>query len=93
MDARTKENMAKYLKRQMIVEHPFGTIKRAMNCTHFLTRGLESVGTETALIMLSYNLKRVINILGVSKLVEKITQLRAIFSTNFLLYRASALKL
>ncbi|WP_432409584.1 transposase [Wukongibacter sp. M2B1] len=72
VDARTKENMAKYLRRQMIVEHPFGTIKRAMNCTYFLIRELESVGAETFLIMLSYNSKKVINILGVAKLVEKI---------------------
>ncbi len=79
VDARTKENMDKYLKRQMIVEHPFGTIKRTMNAGHFLTRGMESVKTESSLMMLSYNLKRVINILGISELISKIAQLRGYF--------------
>ena len=83
VDARTKENFDKYLQRQMIVEHPFGTIKRTMNAGYYLTRGIESVEAETALIMLSYNLKRVIKIIGVKDLIRKIRELRAIF----LLYR------
>ena len=79
VDARTKENMEKYLQRQMIVEHPFGTIKRNMNAGYYLTRGLESVETETALIMLSYNLKRVINIIETGKLIKKIRELRGYY--------------
>lgn len=31
-----------------------------MGCTHFLTRGVENVSTETSLSVLAYNLKRVI---------------------------------
>lgn len=77
VDARTQENMEKYLQRQMIVEHPFGTIKRHMDGGYFLTRGLSSVHSETALIVLAYNMKRAINILGVKELIEKIQELRA----------------
>lgn len=76
VDARTKENMDKYLQRQMIVEHPFGTIKRSMNAGYFLTRGLSSVRAETALVLLAYNLKRVINIVSVKKLIQEIARLR-----------------
>ena len=66
----------------MIVEHPFGTIKRTMNASYYLCRGKEAVSTETALILLAYNLKRVINILGVANLRRKIAEYRAIFLCN-----------
>lgn len=79
VDARTKENFDKYLLRQKIVEHPFGTIKRTMNAGYYLTRGMESVEAETALIMLSYNIKRAINIIGVKELIRLIKSLRATF--------------
>ncbi|OMF18895.1 hypothetical protein BK127_06945, partial [Paenibacillus sp. FSL H7-0331] len=59
-----------YKQRGQIVEHPFGTIKRHWGYTYFLTRGLESVGTETSLICLAYNFKRVIKIIGVKELIR-----------------------
>lgn len=65
VDRRTEENQALYRTRQMIVEHPFGTIKRQWGFGHFLTRGLSSVKTEASLIFLAYNLRRVMNIMGV----------------------------
>jgi len=76
VDARTKEYMEKYLQRQMIVEHPYGTIKRSMNAGYFLTRGLASVKAETALVMLAYNMKRAIKIIGVKKIIQKIREIR-----------------
>lgn len=72
VDARTGQNMDKYLRRQMIVEHPFGTVKRTMNAGYFLTRGLESVKAEASLTFLAYNIKRVVNILGVKELIRSI---------------------
>jgi transposase len=59
-----------YKQRGQIVEHPFGTIKRHWGYTYFLTRGLASVGTETNLICLAYNLKRMIKIIGVKELIR-----------------------
>jgi hypothetical protein len=47
----------------MIVEHIFGTVKRALGYTYFLTRGNESVRAESFLHFFTYNLKRVINII------------------------------
>ena len=88
VDARTQENMDKYLQRQMIVEHPFGTIKRTMNAGYYLCRGMESVLGETSLIMLAYNFKRVLNIVGIDNLRRKIAELRPSFSqilTNYLI--------
>ena len=57
-------------QRKEVVEHPFGTIKRGMNMGHFLTRGLKKVRGEMSLTVLSYNIKRVLNIVGVGRLRE-----------------------
>ncbi len=50
-------------------EHPFGTIKSWMGSTHFQMRTLKRVGTEMALHVLAYNLKRVMNIMGIVPLI------------------------
>lgn len=78
VDARTLENMDKYLERQMIVEHPFGTVKMTMNAGYFLTRGEESVRGEASLTFLAYNMKRVINILGTSEIIRQIKKRSAL---------------
>lgn len=74
IDLKSKEDFKKYKQRQMIVEHPFGTIKHIWDAGYYLTRGKESVSTETALIYLAYNLKRVINILGAEEMVRRLQQ-------------------
>ncbi|TMH29090.1 MAG: IS1182 family transposase [Betaproteobacteria bacterium] len=58
--------------RRRTVEHVFGTLKHWMGSTHFLTRTLPNVGTEMSLHVLAYNLKRVINILGIAKTMKAI---------------------
>ena len=58
------------LKRKAIVEHPFGTIKRWMDQGYFLMRGKKNVSTEMSLSILAYNIKRVLNILGVKAMIE-----------------------
>lgn len=59
--------------RKQTVEHPFGTLKAWMGATHFLTRTLPRVSTEMSLHVLTYNMKRVIKILGSAALIEAIT--------------------
>ena len=56
--------------RRSTVEHVFGTLKHWMGATHFLTRTLGHVSTEMSLHVLAYNLKRVMNILGVAGMME-----------------------
>jgi transposase len=56
--------------RRAIVEHPFGTMKWLMAHPRFLLRGLKKAKAELALGVLCYNLKRVINILGVPALLQ-----------------------
>jgi hypothetical protein len=56
-------------ERRQTVEHPFGTIKSWMGATHFQMRRLKHVGTEMALHVLAYNMKRLMHILGVGGLI------------------------
>lgn len=55
--------------RRMLVEHPFGTIKRAFNQGYVLLKGLRKVKGEVGFTMPAYNMRRAINILGVGALV------------------------
>ena len=50
--------------RKSLVEHPFGTMKRAFNQGYLLLRGLRKVSGEVGFTMLAYNMRRVLNILG-----------------------------
>jgi hypothetical protein len=45
---------------------------RRMNQGYFLLRGIEKVGAEMSLSVLAYNMKRVINILGVKELIKAV---------------------
>jgi transposase len=56
--------------RRRTVEHPFGTLKLWMGATHFLTRTLARVRTEMSLHVLAYNLKRVMQILGIGEMLR-----------------------
>jgi transposase len=56
-------------ERKKLAEHPFGTIKRAMDQGYFLMKGIKKVTTEISFTVLAYNLKRVINIMGVEKMI------------------------
>jgi hypothetical protein len=69
VEQRLDENPDAMRVRRQTVEHPFGTIKCWMGATHFQTRTLKRVATEMALHVLAYNLKRVMNILGVGALI------------------------
>ena len=72
---RYKEGYELYKNRQQIVEHPFGTIKRGLGFTYFLMRKLENVKIENLLHVITYNLKRVLNIFSVPDLVDRLKKL------------------
>ena len=52
-------------KRGSIVEHPFGTIRRTLGWDHFLVRSKKKVLGENALIMFTYNFRRLLNLIGI----------------------------
>lgn len=72
MNRRAEEKPELMAQRRCLSEHPFGTIKRMTDNGRLLMRGLTHVRAEMALSVLSYNLIRVINILGVSTLCTRL---------------------
>jgi hypothetical protein len=69
---RVDENAALYKKRQQIIEHPYGTIKRSWGYTYTLLKGIKKVNTEVAIIFTMYNFRRAITILGVTEMLNRL---------------------
>ncbi len=69
VERRLDEHPEKMRQRRQTVEHPFGTIKYWMGYTHFQMKTLKRVGAEMVLHVLAYNLKRVMNIIGIGPLI------------------------
>jgi hypothetical protein len=70
MRERLKKEKLKYKSRQQMSEHPFGTIKRGFNQGYMLMKGLRKVNGELGLTALAYNMRRVMNIMGVQELID-----------------------
>ncbi len=64
---RVAQNQDLYRKRQAIVEHPFGTIKRQWGFDHLMTKRTKArASADVGLIFIAYNLKRIMNLIGKS---------------------------
>ena len=70
MATRVRGHPERMSLRKGVVEHPFGTIKRGMDQGYFLMKTTVKVRTELKLTTLAYNMKRVMNIVGVRKMIE-----------------------
>ena len=73
LEERLKENPEKINLRKALVEHAFGTIKHWMGHHHFLTRGIDNVSAEMSLSVLTYNIKRVLNVVDFKELMAVVT--------------------
>ena len=62
-----------YGRRKVRAELPFGHIKRNLKTDAFLLRGEAGVQAETSLLATCFNLARMITIVGISRLIEKLT--------------------
>jgi len=69
---RVMQEKEKYRKRQEMVEHPFGIVKRQWGFDHVLMKGIDKVEAESNLIFLCYDLKRVIKILGFKEFMKRL---------------------
>ncbi len=72
---RNKENIAAnpvlYKQRQALVEHPFGTMKRQWGFDHIMTRKTKArASADVGFIFIAYNLRRMINIIGIYRLMS-----------------------
>ena len=70
--ARVAAAAAVVARRKEIVEHVFGTLRNWGHDT-FLMRGLANVRAEFSLSALSYNLRRVLSVVGVAALLVAVT--------------------
>ena len=76
---RMEEQYELYRKRQTIVEHPFGIIKRQWGFYYIMTKkNMKRASADVGLIFTAFNLKRIFNILDKESLKA---YLKALFST------------
>jgi transposase len=66
---RIENNKNYYKRRQAIVEHPYGTIKRQWGFSYVATkRTMQRASSDIGFMMTAYNLRRIINIIGLKAL-------------------------
>ena len=66
------DSQAIYKLRKQKVELPFGHIKRNLKAGHFLLRRLKGVRAEASLLASCFNIARMITLIGVSTLIQKL---------------------
>jgi len=77
-----------YRRRQTIVEHPFGTIKRQWGFSYILTKqGINRASADVGFMFIAYNLRRIGNILTMNVLKEYLRILVPLFLTVFAFFR------
>lgn len=79
---RIKQHEELYKRRKTIVEHPFGTIKRSWGFDHIMTKQFMDIAkADVGLIFTAYNLKRIIKLIGVKELLQKLKD-KPLFARN-----------
>jgi len=76
----SEKGQAIYAKRKLKVELPFGHLKRNLSAGQFLLRGIDGVKAELALLSCSFNISRMLTLLGgVSPMCDS---LKVVYSTK-----------
>jgi hypothetical protein len=79
---RLQENPDLYRRRQAIVEHPFGVIKRQWDFYYIMTkRSIHHASSDVGMIFTAYNLRRTFNILDKNLLKAYLKALGFLFSS------------
>jgi hypothetical protein len=69
-----------YKRRQSIVEHPYGTIKRQWGFSYIMTKhSMKHASADVGFMFIAYNLRRIMNILGNDGLKEYLRTLVTTF--------------
>lgn len=85
---RVEKSEQLYKRRQAIVEHPFGTIKRQWGFNYIITKKyIERAEADFGLVMTAYNLRRIINIIGIKELIKHLGGFAFIFAVKTVLKR------
>ena len=81
---RIEQNHDYYRKRQAIVEHPYGTIKRQWGFSYILTKKYKQrASADVGLMFIAYNIRRIMNILGKNELKKYFKEVLLFFSGKF----------
>lgn len=81
---RIEQNKEKYRRRQAIVEHPFGTLKRQWGFSYIMTKkGKERASSDVGFMFTAYNLRRIMNLIDPEILKKYLRVLCSIFSELF----------
>jgi len=84
----TLEKEHLYKRRQAIVEHPYGTIKRQWGFNYVLTKqGINRASADVGFMFIAYNLRRIGNILTMNLLKEYLRILVWLFFTISVFFR------
>lgn len=66
---KVEANKKLYKRRQAIVEHPYGTIKRQWGFSYILTKkGKDRAGSDVGFMFIAYNLRRILNLVDTEML-------------------------
>lgn len=66
---RSEQNPNYYSRRQAIVEHPYGTLKRQWGFSYIITkRSIKRASADVGLMFTAYSLRRIMNIIGIEVL-------------------------
>jgi hypothetical protein len=85
----TLEKEHLYKRRQAIVEHPYGTIKRQWGFSYILTKkGIKRANSDVGFMFIAYNLRRIANILTPEVLKEYLRMLVSLLRPVFDLVKA-----
>ncbi|WP_348636636.1 transposase [Mariniflexile litorale] len=86
---RMKQDPKAYKKRQAIVEHPYGVIKRQWGFYYIMTKKtIEHASADVGLIFSAYNLRRIFNLIDHNSLKEYLKRLFLIFYTYRTVFKA-----
>lgn len=81
---RVKQQETYYKRRQAIVEHPYGTIKRQWGFSYILTKkGINRASADVGFMFIAYNLKRMLNIVGIKAMKAYLKEIITLYSCYF----------
>jgi transposase len=86
---RIENNYEIYRRRQAIVEHPYGVIKRQWDFYYIMTKKtIKHASADVGLIFTAYNMRRIFNLIDPNELKQYLKVLTLLFWTIKVLFKA-----
>lgn len=86
---RIENNYETYRRRQAIVEHPYGVIKRQWDFYYIMTKkSIKHASADVGLIFTAYNLKRIFNLVNLNMLKMYLKRMALFYSSLMTVFKA-----